>query len=103
MTEETIFATAFDKPVDARAEYLAEACGNDEALRKRLEKLLAASERVGNFMANPVAAPAAVDPAATEALPASADGDGGAGRGSPDPAVTRPTAAPRRSTPTKSR
>ena len=35
MTEETIFATAFDKPVDARAEYLAEACGNDECTPRR--------------------------------------------------------------------
>jgi formylglycine-generating enzyme required for sulfatase activity/serine/threonine protein kinase len=88
MTEETIFATALEKPADARAAYLAEACGNDEALRTRLEKLLAASDRVGNFMANPVAAPAAVDPAATEASPASADRDGDARRGSPDPVVT---------------
>jgi serine/threonine protein kinase len=71
MTEETIFATALEKPADERAAYLAEACGNDEALRKRLETLLAASEKVGNFMANPAVA-SAVDPAATETLPASA-------------------------------
>jgi serine/threonine protein kinase len=67
MSDETIFATALEKPAEARAAYLAEACGNDEALRKRLEKLLAASEKVGNFMANPAVAPDP-DPAATEAL-----------------------------------
>jgi serine/threonine protein kinase len=72
MSEETIFATALEKPQAERAAYLADACGNDEALRKRLEGLLAASEKVGNFMANPAVAPA-VDPAATAALPASAD------------------------------
>ena len=43
-----------------------------EALRERLERLLAASDKVGNFMANPAVAPA-VDPAATEALSASPD------------------------------
>src|SRR5262249_25972317 len=74
MTEETIFATALEKPPDARAAYLSEACGEDEVLRKRLEGLLAASEKVGNFMAHPAVAPAA-DPDATEALPASADHD----------------------------
>src|SRR5262245_60314544 len=71
MNEETIFATALEKPPTERAAYLAEACGTDHALRKRLEGLLAASEKVGNFMANPAVA-SAVDPAATEALPASA-------------------------------
>src|SRR6516165_7734534 len=74
MTEETIFATALEKPADARAVYLAEACGNDEVLRKRLEGLLAASEKVGNFMANPAVTPA-VQLADTEALPVSADRD----------------------------
>jgi len=72
MNEETIFANALEKPRDARAAYLAEACGNDEALRKRLEGLLAASEKVANFMANP-AAGSAFEPTATQALPASAD------------------------------
>jgi serine/threonine protein kinase len=72
MNEETIFATALEKPADARAAYLAEACGNDEAQRKRLEGLLAASEKVGNFMANPAVAPA-IDPAPTAPQHASAD------------------------------
>ena len=70
MNEETIFATALEKPPDARAAYLSETCGKDEALRKRLERLLAA--RIGNFMANTFVAPA-IDPAATEALSASPD------------------------------
>jgi eukaryotic-like serine/threonine-protein kinase len=73
MNEETIFATALEKPPAERAAYLADACGGDEALQERLEGLLAASEKVGNFMANAAVAPA-VDPAATEALAASTDG-----------------------------
>jgi serine/threonine protein kinase len=72
MTEETIFATALEKPPSERAAYLDEACGNDEALRNRLEGLLAASEKVGNFMANPAVAPAAGSDA-TEALATAAD------------------------------
>jgi formylglycine-generating enzyme required for sulfatase activity len=71
MTEETIFASALEKPPAERSAYLADACGGDESLRKRLEALLAASEKVGNFMANPAVGPA-VDPSATEALSASA-------------------------------
>jgi serine/threonine protein kinase len=67
MTEETIFAVALEKPPTERTAYLAEACGNDESLRKRLEGMLAASAKVGNFMATPAVAPA-LDPAATEAL-----------------------------------
>jgi len=74
MNEENIFAIALEKPAEARAAYLAEACGNDEVLRKRLEGLLAASEKVGNFMANPAVTPA-VQLADTEALPVSADRD----------------------------
>ena len=73
MNEETILGTALEMPPDARAAYLVEACGNDETLRERLERLLAASEKVGNFMAKPAVAPA-VDPGVTEALSLSADG-----------------------------
>src|SRR5262245_25808646 len=67
MSEESIFATALEKPPTEWAAYLAAVCGNDEALRKRLEGLLAASEKVGNFMATPAAA-SGMDPAATQAL-----------------------------------
>ena len=47
MSEETIFAAALDKQPGERAAYLAKACGGDADLRKRLEGLLAASEKVG--------------------------------------------------------
>ncbi len=43
MTEATIFITALDKPTKAeRAAFLAEACGGDERLRRRIEALLRA-------------------------------------------------------------
>jgi serine/threonine protein kinase len=53
VTEESIFAAALGLPLADRAAYLASACGRDEALRKRLESLLAASDRAGGFMARP--------------------------------------------------
>ena len=56
MTEETIFATALEKKPGERTAYLAKVCGGDTALRQRLEGLLAASEKVGKFMARPVVA-----------------------------------------------
>jgi serine/threonine protein kinase/formylglycine-generating enzyme required for sulfatase activity len=58
MTEETIFAAALELPLADRAAYLAGACGNDTALRKRVEGLLTASDRAGEFMARPAVAPA---------------------------------------------
>ena len=67
MNEESIFSAALEKPLPERAGYLAQACGQDETMRKRLEGLLAASAKVGDFMASPAAAPAS-DPAATQAL-----------------------------------
>ncbi len=36
----------------ARASYLEHACGDDEALRRRVERLLAADARAGNFLRN---------------------------------------------------
>src|SRR3954466_8193161 len=56
MTEETIFAAALELPLAERSAYLANACGDDAALRNRLEGLLASSEKVGKFMARPVVA-----------------------------------------------
>lgn len=58
MNEETIFAAALARPPEERAAYLAEACASNADLRKRLEGLLADSERTGNFMASPVVASA---------------------------------------------
>src|SRR5215467_3201024 len=43
MSEATIFLTALEKPTEAeRAAFVAEACGGDERLRRRVEALLRA-------------------------------------------------------------
>ena len=68
MTEETIFAAALEKQPEQRAAFLAEACGDDSALRKGLDGLLAASEKAGNFMAHPVVASSHLPDSATEIL-----------------------------------
>src|SRR4051812_26544070 len=62
MTEEAIFAAALELKPTERADYLASVCGDDAALRRRLEGLLAASDRAGSFMARPaVASPDSLD------------------------------------------
>ena len=48
-----IFTEALRLPVEARAAFLERACAGDENLRKEVEALLAAHERVGNFLENP--------------------------------------------------
>ena len=48
MTDETIFATALEKPEPSeRAAFLADACGDDTERRKRLEGLLMAHAGAG--------------------------------------------------------
>jgi WD40 repeat protein/serine/threonine protein kinase len=56
--EETIFAeaTCIDG-LDARAAYLEQACGQDAALRRQVEGLLAAHDRADGFMRSPVPIP----------------------------------------------
>jgi serine/threonine protein kinase len=55
-----IFMTALEKNESAeRAAYVSEACGNDNALRQRVEILLKAHEDPGSFMKSPVAGSAA--------------------------------------------
>jgi serine/threonine protein kinase/tetratricopeptide (TPR) repeat protein len=55
-----IFMTALEKMEPAeRAAYIGEACGNDDALRQRVEILLKAHDDPGSFMKSPVAGPAA--------------------------------------------
>src|SRR5260370_1218650 len=39
-----VFTAALDQPVDVRAQFLAEACGGDEMLRREVESLLGAHE-----------------------------------------------------------
>jgi serine/threonine protein kinase len=52
---EAIFFAALEKGTDAeRAAYLHEACAGDEALRRRVERLLAAHPRAGDFLERPV-------------------------------------------------
>jgi serine/threonine protein kinase/formylglycine-generating enzyme required for sulfatase activity len=56
MSEEAIFAAALDMRPAERADYLDRACGGDAVLRQRLERMLAAGDRAGNFMARPAVA-----------------------------------------------
>src|SRR6266404_510751 len=49
---------------DERAAYVARACGDDHELRARVERLLDAHIRAGNFLEEPVRAP---DPKSSEA------------------------------------
>jgi serine/threonine protein kinase/tetratricopeptide (TPR) repeat protein len=48
-----IFDAAIELPPDGRAAYLQEACGDDDALRKRVEALLRAHESAEKFMDMP--------------------------------------------------
>jgi len=61
--EETVFEAAVQLPADKRADFLAEACGDDARLHQRIEVLLAAHDRGGGFMEQPAgpARPAAPD------------------------------------------
>jgi eukaryotic-like serine/threonine-protein kinase len=53
-TEQFLFAEALQRATpQARAEYLATACGSDNALRGRVEALLRAAERAGDFLEQP--------------------------------------------------
>lgn len=59
MTEETIFAAALEQADPAaRSAYLEEACAGDDALRRRVEGLLAAHAKAGDFLEQPASAPA---------------------------------------------
>jgi WD40 repeat protein/serine/threonine protein kinase len=54
-SEETLFEALSQLPAPERTVALEEACGQDAALRERLETLLAAHDRASAFMAEPVA------------------------------------------------
>ena len=45
-----VFTEALRLPVEARAAFLEQACAGDEKLRREVEALLEAHERVGNFL-----------------------------------------------------
>ena len=54
--EEVIFEAALKLPAGQRADYLSKTCGEDAALRERIESLLKAHQAAGGFMETPAAA-----------------------------------------------
>jgi hypothetical protein len=48
-----IFTEALRLPVEQRPAFLGRACAGDENLRREVEALLSAHERVGNFLEKP--------------------------------------------------
>ena len=53
-SEESLFAEALQRVTpDARADYLATACGTNTALRRRVEALLRAADNAGDFLEAP--------------------------------------------------
>jgi serine/threonine protein kinase len=60
MNKRAIFEAAMEiDDADRRAAYLNEACGGDTGLRQQIEELLAAQEKLGSFLVQPVAGPMA--------------------------------------------
>jgi len=51
--EEAVFTEAVKVPVQARGAFLDNACGNDENLRRKVEALLRAHDRIGDFLEEP--------------------------------------------------
>jgi predicted ATPase len=51
-----VYHAALDRPAQERAAFVAEACGDDEGLRREVESLLAAHERAEGFLATAPAA-----------------------------------------------
>lgn len=56
-TEEALFAAVLAIPAGERAAWLQTACGSDDALRTRLERLLRAHDTAGEFLEKPVEPP----------------------------------------------
>ena len=53
---EAIFFAALDKPAAERGSYLAEACGSDADLRRRVERMLTAQRDAASFLETPPSA-----------------------------------------------
>ena len=51
--EIAIFTEAIKLPLQDRPTYLAVACSGDENLRQKVETLLEAHDRIGNFLEDP--------------------------------------------------
>lgn len=49
----TVFTEAIKLPLQNRAAFLDIACYGDEALRRKVEALLKAHDRIGNFLEEP--------------------------------------------------
>src|SRR5262249_56353911 len=70
MTQQDIFTAALQiTDRDGRAAYLAEACGGDGELRRRVEILLRTHESAGDFLARPAVEQLAADPPPRPARP----------------------------------
>jgi len=68
MQEQTLFTEALEIADEAqRATYLARACAGDEALRRRVERLLALHDRAGSFLEGPLLGE--TEPAGSAAVP----------------------------------
>ena len=53
-----VFAGAFDRPLESRAAFLDEACGDNLEMRREVESLLAAEQEAGRFLSSAVLSPA---------------------------------------------
>src|SRR5262245_61801884 len=53
-----VFAEAFERPLEARASFLDNACGDDVELRREVESLLAAEQEAGKFLSSSAMSPA---------------------------------------------
>jgi hypothetical protein len=51
--EMAVFTEAIKLPLHQRAAFLEKACGRDEELRRKVEALLRAHDRMGNFLEEP--------------------------------------------------
>lgn len=51
--EMAVFTEAIKLPRQQRTEFLDKACGKDADLRRKVEALLSAHDRVGNFLEEP--------------------------------------------------
>jgi serine/threonine protein kinase len=65
-TARELFVAALKRPPDQWDAYLADACGGDEALRRRVRDLLDAHGEAGDFLASPAALSAAAEEDARE-------------------------------------
>jgi serine/threonine protein kinase len=69
--QKSLFLAALDLPSEARAAFLAEACGDDSLLRQQVEAMLQAHGAADSFLEKPAAAMAATaDVTATPAIEA---------------------------------